>query len=75
MRTAALLALAGSAAAFSPMMSMDVGRRQIVQAGAAAGRQGLPARALQRGAGSERQLPLRRPMECQRGAVPQRRRR
>jgi hypothetical protein len=36
MRTAALLALAGSAAAFSPMMSMDVGRRQIVQAGAAA---------------------------------------
>ena len=34
--TAAVLALAGSAAAFSPMMSMDMGRREIVQAGAAA---------------------------------------
>ena len=35
-RTAAVLALAGSAAAFSPMMSMDTGRRAVVQAGAAA---------------------------------------
>jgi len=36
-RTSAILALAGSAAAFSPMMSMDMGRRQVVQtAGAAA---------------------------------------
>jgi len=35
-RTAAVLALAGSAAAFSPMMGMDIGRREIVQAGAAA---------------------------------------
>ena len=35
-RTAAVLALAGSAAAFSPMMSMDMGRREIVKAGAAA---------------------------------------
>jgi hypothetical protein len=34
-RTVAL-ALVGSAAAFSPMMSMDMGRRQVVQAGAAA---------------------------------------
>eukprot|EP00802_Teleaulax_amphioxeia_P029796 Tamp_32057.p3 GENE.Tamp_32057~~Tamp_32057.p3 ORF type:complete len:151 (-),score=54.39 Tamp_32057:147-599(-) len=33
---AAALALVGSAAAFNPMMSMDVGRRQVVQAGAAA---------------------------------------
>jgi len=32
----ALSALAGSAAAFSPMMSMGMDRRQIVQAGAAA---------------------------------------
>ena len=30
------LALVGSAAAFSPMMSMETGRRQVVQAGAAA---------------------------------------
>jgi hypothetical protein len=35
-RCAAVVALAGSAAAFSPMMSMDLGRREIVQAGAAA---------------------------------------
>ena len=35
-RAAALLAVAGSAAAFSPMMSMETGRRQVVQAGAAA---------------------------------------
>ena len=35
-RATALLAVAGSAAAFSPMMSMDMGRREIVQAGAAA---------------------------------------
>ena len=36
-RATAVLALAGSAAAFSPMMSMDMGRRQVVQtAGAAA---------------------------------------
>ena len=34
-RTVAL-ALVGSAAAFSPMMSMETGRRQVVQAGAAA---------------------------------------
>ena len=36
LRTSALLAFAGSAAAFSPMMSMDAGRRQVVQAGSAA---------------------------------------
>jgi len=36
MRSAAVLALASGAAAFSPMMSMETGRRQIVQAGAAA---------------------------------------
>ena len=30
------LALVGSAAAFSPLMSMETGRRQVVQAGAAA---------------------------------------
>ena len=36
LRSAAVLALAGSAAAFSPMMSMETGRRQVVQAGAAA---------------------------------------
>jgi len=35
-RCTVAFALAGSAAAFSPMMSMDMGRRQIVQAGAAA---------------------------------------
>ena len=35
-RTSVVLALAGSAAAFSPMMSMETGRRQVVQAGAAA---------------------------------------
>jgi hypothetical protein len=36
-RTTVVLALAGSAVAFSPMMSMDMGRRQLVQtAGAAA---------------------------------------
>ena len=36
-RATAVLALAGSAVAFSPMMSMDMGRRQVVQtAGAAA---------------------------------------
>ena len=35
-RSALVLALAGTAAAFSPMMSMDTGRRQVVQAGAAA---------------------------------------
>ena len=35
-RATALLAVVGSAAAFSPMMSMDMGRREIVQAGAAA---------------------------------------
>jgi len=34
--TASILALVGSAAAFSPMMSMETGRRQVVQAGAAA---------------------------------------
>jgi len=28
-RSAAILALAGSAAAFSPMMSMDMGRREV----------------------------------------------
>ena len=33
---ATVLALIGSAAAFSPMMSMDMGRREIVKAGAAA---------------------------------------
>jgi len=33
---ATVLALVGSAAAFSPMMSMETGRRQVVQAGAAA---------------------------------------
>ena len=36
MRTIALAALVASAAAFSPMMSMETGRRQVVQAGAAA---------------------------------------
>ena len=36
MRTVAFAALVASAAAFSPMMSMETGRRQIVQAGAAA---------------------------------------
>ena len=35
-RAACIAALAGSATAFSPMMSMDMGRREIVQAGAAA---------------------------------------
>ena len=30
-RTAAYLVLAGSAAAFSPMMSMDMGQREIVR--------------------------------------------
>ena len=35
-RATVLAALAGSAAAFSPMMSMELGRRQVVQAGAAA---------------------------------------
>jgi len=35
-RCAAALALAGSAAAFSPMMSMETGRRQLLQGGAAA---------------------------------------
>mmetsp|Transcript_38141 Transcript_38141/g.61493 ORF Transcript_38141/g.61493 Transcript_38141/m.61493 type:complete len:119 (+) Transcript_38141:44-400(+) len=35
-RATAVLALAGSAVAFSPMMSMETGRRQIVQAGVAA---------------------------------------
>jgi hypothetical protein len=35
-RSVVALALAGSAAAFSPMMSMETGRRQVVQAGAAA---------------------------------------
>ena len=35
-RCAAALALAGSAAAFSPMMSMETGRRQVLQGGAAA---------------------------------------
>jgi hypothetical protein len=35
-RATVLAALAGSAAAFSPMMSMETGRRQVVQAGAAA---------------------------------------
>ena len=36
MRTVAFAALVASAAAFSPMMSMETGRRQVVQAGAAA---------------------------------------
>jgi len=35
-RTTAVLALAGAASAFSPMMSMETGRRAVVQAGAAA---------------------------------------
>ena len=35
-RATAVLALAGAASAFSPMMSMDLGRREIVQAGVAA---------------------------------------
>ena len=33
---ACALALVGSAAAFSPMMSMETGRRQVIQGGAAA---------------------------------------
>ena len=45
------LALVGSAAAFSPMMSMDLGRRSIVQAGAA----------------SAVAAPLLRPQEAQAG--------
>ena len=36
MRTVAFAAVIASAAAFSPMMSMETGRRQVVQAGAAA---------------------------------------
>lgn len=36
-RATVVLALAGAASAFSPMMSMDLGRREIIQAGAAAG--------------------------------------
>jgi hypothetical protein len=36
MRTIAFAALVASAAAFSPMMSMETGRRQVIQAGAAA---------------------------------------
>jgi hypothetical protein len=36
MRTVALAAVVASAAAFSPMMSMETGRRQVVQTGAAA---------------------------------------
>ena len=36
LRSVAVLAFAGAAAAFSPMMSMETGRRQVVQAGAAA---------------------------------------
>ena len=36
LRTAAVLALAGTAAAFSPMMSRDLGRHKVVQVGAAA---------------------------------------
>jgi len=35
-RCTAALALAGSAAAFSPMMSMETGRRELLKAGAAA---------------------------------------
>lgn len=35
-RATAVFALAGSTAAFSPMMSMDMGRRQVVQAAGAA---------------------------------------
>ena len=34
-RCTTILALAGSTAAFSPMMSMETGRREILQAGAA----------------------------------------
>lgn len=34
-RSTAVLALAGSAAAFAPMMSMDVNRRAVVQTGVA----------------------------------------
>merc|ERR1740117_645411 len=36
LRSTTVLALASAAAAFSPMMSMETGRRQVVQAGAAA---------------------------------------
>jgi hypothetical protein len=36
MRTVAFAALVASAAAFSPMMSMETGRRQVVQAAGAA---------------------------------------
>ncbi|EKX36002.1 phycoerythrin alpha subunit 19 [Guillardia theta CCMP2712] len=36
MRSVAFAALIGSAAAFSPSMSLDVSRRQVVQTGAAA---------------------------------------
>merc|ERR1711966_480561 len=47
-KTLASLAVIGSAAAYVPMMSMDMGRREIVQAGAAAAAvtpflQGAPA--------------------------------
>merc|ERR1711966_594214 len=35
-KTLASLAVIGSAAAYVPMMSMDMGRREVVQAGAAA---------------------------------------
>merc|ERR1711906_109705 len=47
-KTLASLAVIGSAAAYVPMMSMDMGRREVVQAGAAAAAvtpflQGAPA--------------------------------
>ena len=51
-RTAVLAALVGSAAAFSPMMSMETGRRQVVQAGAA----GAVAAPLLRGSPAEAKL-------------------
>ena len=35
-RAAAVLALAGSAAAFNPMMALNVDRRSVLQTGAAA---------------------------------------
>jgi hypothetical protein len=35
LRSTAVLALAGSAAAFAPMMSMDIDRRAVIQTGVA----------------------------------------
>ena len=73
-RTALVAALVGTAAAFAPLMSMDVDRRSVIQAGAAAAAaapllRSSPASAAGRGNPNRAPVVCSHPTDCHRACA------